>query len=298
MAEFDLIAKYFAPLSIDGLKDDAVVLDIPAGHQLVVSSDTSNRGDHFVEEMSAYDAARKCLRSNVSDLASMGADPLAYQLNLALPQDLDEGWLADFASGLAADQKEYGIALSGGDTTGMSAGGLSVSITAFGLVPTGQAVTRGGARKGDLVVITGILGDASLNRLHMPSPPVSIASLVRTHAHAAIDISDGILADLGHVCSVSGLGARLEFEKIPLSDKGRAALKGGQASPESLLTWGEDYELAMAVPPSNIEVFQKQAAEQGVCLSVIGIFEEGEGVKVFDQDGREMPFTKTGWMHF
>ncbi|HOO82859.1 MAG TPA: thiamine-phosphate kinase [Alphaproteobacteria bacterium] len=298
MAEFDLIEKYFAPLSMDGLKNDTAVLDIPAGHQLVVSSDTSNRGDHFVEEMSAFDAGRKCLRSNVSDLVSSGADPLAYQLNLALPKDLDEDWLAGFADGLAADQALYNIALSGGDTTGMRAGGLSVSITAMGLVPTGRAVLRSGARAGDVVVITGILGDAYLSRLHMPSPPVVLAPLVRKYAKAAVDISDGILADLGHICSVSGLGARLEFDKIPLSDKGRAALRDGKASSEDLLTWGEDYELAMAVSPSDVEAFQKQAGALGVALSVVGVFEAVAGVKVFDQDGHEMSFSKTGWQHF
>ena len=274
------------------------MLDISAGHQLVVSSDTSNRGDHFVEEMSAFDAARKCLRANVSDLVSSGADPLAYQLNLALPKDLDESWLADFAAGLAADQKEYGIVLSGGDTTGMSAGGLSVSITVFGLVPTGRAVLRSGAREGDVVVVSGILGDAYLSRLHMPSPPLVLAPLVRKYAHAAVDISDGILADLGHICNVSGLSARLEFDKIPLSEKGRAALENGQASAEELLTWGEDYELAMAVAPEDIECFQKQAEALGVALSVAGIFEAGAGVKVFDRNGQEMSFSKTGWVHF
>lgn len=298
MPEFDLIEKYFAPLSMDGLKNDTAVLDIPAGHQLVVSSDTSNRGDHFVEEMSAFDAGRKCLRSNVSDLVSSGADPLAYQLNLALPKDLDEAWLAGFAEGLAADQALYNIALSGGDTTGMSAGGLSVSITAMGLVPRGRAVLRSGARAGDVVVITGILGDAFLSRLHMPAPPVVLAPLVRKYAKAAVDISDGIMADLGHICNASGLSAALECDKIPLSEKGRAALESAEASAEELLTWGEDYELAMAVAPEDFDAFRAEAKALGVSLSAAGVFEPGQGVKILDKAGQPISFSKTGWQHF
>jgi len=301
MAEFDLIDKYFAPLAgpgAGGLLDDGAVLDIPQGHQLVISSDTSNRGDHFVEEMPAEVAARKCLRSNLSDLAAMGADPFSYQLNLALPKDIDETWIAAFADGLKADQDEFGIFLSGGDTTGMGAGGLSVSITALGLVPTGEAVPRGGAQEGDLVVVSGELGDASLDRLRMPYPRSAISGLVRRYAHAAIDISDGLPADLGHICSVSGLSAALEFEKIPFSKTGRSALQTGKTTPEDILTWGEDYELALAVPPSDIEAFRQKAADQGVTLHVIGLFNAGQGVTILDKSGTALKFSKAGWTHF
>lgn len=298
MAEFDLIEKYFAPLSIDGLKDDCAVLDVPEGMQLVVSSDTSNRGDHFVEEMSAYDAARKCLRSNLSDLAASGADPFTYQLNLALPKDLPEEWLRDFAAGLAADQEEFGIRLSGGDTTGMMAGGLSVSITVMGLLPKGQAVVRGGARTGDVVFITGTLGDASMNRLHIATPRNVLAPLLRQYASAAVDISDGILLDLGHIARHSGLAARLDFKRIPLSDKGRAALETGKATPESLLTWGEDYELAITVPSAHASVFQDEARKLGVPVALVGAMEEGQGVRLYDAQGEDMKFSKSGWQHF
>ncbi len=298
MAEFDLIEKHFAPLSIDGLKDDAAVLDIPAGFQLVITSDTSNRGDHFVEEMPPADAARKCLRSNLSDLAAMGADPFSYQLNLALPKDIDEAWIAAFAGGLKADQDEFGIQISGGDTTGMAAGGLSISITALGLVPTGQAVSRGGAKEGDLVVVTGPLGDASLDRLRMPYPRTAVAPLVRKYASAGVDVSDGLPADLGHICAVSNLSATLEFAKIPFSDKARAVLSSGQTTPQDIITWGEDYELALAVPSANIEAFQSEAVEQGVTLCVIGIFGSGEGCTILDENGAPMLFDKMGWTHF
>ncbi len=301
MSEFGWIEKYFAPLAgagASGLQNDGAVLDIPAGMQLVMSSDTSNRDDHFVSEMSPFDAARKCLRSNLSDLAAMGADPLCYQLNLALPRDIEESWVAEFSRGLAADQAEFGIALSGGDTTGMQVGGLSVSITVLGLVPSGRALPRGGAKVGDVVVVSGILGDASLSRLHIPSPPLKIAPLMRKYARAAIDISDGLPADLGHVCNVSGVGARLELAKIPFSEKGHAAVKVGETTPQDLLIWGEDYELAMAVPPEAFDDFKAEAAEMGVMLSAIGSIVEGSGVEVLDESGVPLIFGKPGWQHF
>lgn len=298
MAEFDLIEKYFAPLSLDGLKNDAAVLDIPPGRQLVVTSDTSNRGDHFVEEMSAFDAARKCLRSNLSDLAAMGADPFVYQLNLALPKEIDEDWLAGFAKGLAADQKEFGIKLAGGDTTAMGAGGLSVSITALGLVPAGAAVTRGGAQAGDLAVLTGPLGDACLDRLRLPYPRSGLSPLIRRYARAAVDISDGLPADLGHICEVSGCGAQIDLARIPFSDTVRATLRSGEKTPQEILTWGEDYELALAVAPAHIKEFQKKAQECGVSLSVIGVFTEVPGLEMQDEQGRPLKFETTGWQHF
>lgn len=301
MAEFDLIHTYFAPLSgkgAGGLLDDGAVLDIPAGHQLVVSSDTSNRGDHFVEALPPADAAKKCLRSNLSDLAAMGADPFVYQLNLALPKEIDEAWLKEFASGLAADQEEFGIVLSGGDTTGMTDGGLSVSITAMGLVPTGTAVPRGGAQAGDLAVVTGELGAACLNRLHLPYPRTAISALVRKYARAAVDISDGLPADLGHICEVSGLGAELVLENIPLAQTARDAIKNGEKSAQELLVWGEDYELALAVQPENIEDFTREAEGLGVPLAVTGVFTAGDGVEIMGPDGKPLVFDKMGWTHF
>ncbi len=302
MAEFDLIHRYFSPLAgkgAGGLLDDAAILDIPPGKQLVVTSDTSNRGDHFVDALPPKEAAQKCLRSNLSDLAAMGADPFCYQLNLALPKNLEDDWLAEFAKGLAADQKEFGIFLSGGDTTAMGAGGLSVSITALGFVPPGEAVKRGGARIGDLAVVTGPLGDACLDRLRIPYPRTAIAPIIRRYAKAAVDISDGLPADLGHICEVSGLAARVELEKIPLSKKVREAIRSGEKSPQDILIWGEDYELALAVAPENFESFKAAAAGQGVELAAIGVFEKGNPVvTVMDKAGKPLVFERTGWQHF
>lgn len=306
MAEFEWIERYFAPLAGAygrGLKDDGAVFDIPLDEngracQLVVSSDTSNRGDHFVEEMSAFDAARKCLRSNLSDMAAMGADLLSYQLNLALPRDIGEDWVAEFARGLAADQEEYGISISGGDTTGMDIGGLSVSITVLGTVPKGQAVPRGGARVGDLVVVTGCLGDASINRLHIAPVPNGLAPAIREYASAAIDISDGLPADLGHICTTSGVGAKIRAEDIPISETLRAAIEAGETSIPEMLVWGEDYELCMAVAPQDLSDFMVAAAERGVSLSVIGEFVKGQNVEFLDEAGQPIAFGKPGWQHF
>ncbi len=302
MAEFEIIHKHFAPLAgkgAGGLLDDGAVLDIPGGQQLVVTSDTSNRGDHFVDELPPEDAAKKCLRSNISDLAAMGADPFAYQLNLALPKEIDEGWLAAFAKGLEADQKEFGIFLSGGDTTAMSAGALSVSITAFGLVSEGKAVSRGGAHAGDLAVVTGPLGDAFLDRMRIPYPRTAIAPLIRQYAKAAVDISDGLPADLGHICEVSGLAAQVELAKIPFSKKVHEAMHSGTKTPQDILTWGEDYELALAVAPGDFDSFKTEAGKQGVELSAIGVFEGGTpDVRVMDKNGEALIFEKTGWQHF
>ena len=227
MSEFEVIAKYFAPLTMGrdgsaGLCDDAAVVCVPDGHELVVSSDTLNEGVHFLEGCDPADIAHKALRVNLSDLAAMGAEPLCYQLNIAFPEAPSDGWLAAFTGALMDDQKTYGIYCSGGDTTSIKGGFLSVSITVMGSVPKGRAVRRGGAKAGDLIILSGAVGDAVLGlqvlceglerdeyagavaRYLRPEPRCACASLLRGFAHAAIDISDGLLADLGHVAAASG----------------------------------------------------------------------------------------------
>ncbi len=322
MNEFDLIAQYFEPLTLGrreagGLRDDAAVLKIPEGRELVVTSDTLNEGVHFLpKEKKPEHIARKALRVNLSDLAAMGAEPYCYQLNLALPEEPEAAWLEAFTSALAEDQKAYGIFLSGGDTTGTK-GPLSVSITAMGLVPEGRAVRRSGAKAGDYIVLTGPVGDAFLGlqvlcgeidlkdpeyvieRYRFPNPRTALAEALRLYAHAAVDVSDGLAADLGHICAASGLGAKVELGKIPFSDAAQKLLKEEVVTYEDLLTGGDDYEVLLAVPPDDFQAFLEAAvAKQGVTPQVIGSFEDGQGVSVLDAKGRALSFERTGWRHF
>lgn len=306
MNEFSIIEKYFAPLGRDGFKDDAAVLQIPSGHELVVTSDTLNEGVHFWEGEDAAFIARKALRVNLSDLAAMGADPFCYQLNIAYPQKPTERWLQKFTDALAADQKEFDIFCSGGDTTSINGPlSLSISITALGLVPRGKAVKRSGAKDGDVAVLTGPIGDAwiglevlrgnikpahperYLNAYRAPVPQIKIAANVRTHAHAGADISDGLIADLGHICKASNIGAMIELAKIPFSPH---ALE--LASAQQLITGGDDYQLVLAVPPAQLSALDFPH-------HVIGRFEAGrQGVVVMDKDGQPLSFSSAGWQHF
>jgi thiamine-monophosphate kinase len=307
MNEFSLIERYFQPLSPIRLKDDAAVLSIPAGHELVVTSDTLNEGTHFMAGAAPADIAHKALRVNLSDLAAMGAEPLAYQLNIAFPACPEEAWLESFTAVLAADQEAFGIFCSGGDTTSIK-GPLSISITAMGVVPAGQAVTRGGARPGDALLLTGPVGGAFcglqalrgqpgftlsaalIEAYYRPHPRTDLAGLMQAYAHAAIDISDGLIADLFHICEASGVQAALEANTVPLLEDVRALLRSGAVSLENLFTGGDDYQLLLAVPPGAVEHFQG-------CVT-IGHFEEGAGVRILNADGQTLSFKEKGWTHF
>lgn len=304
MNEFEIIEKYFAPLGLDGFMDDAAVIEIPDGFDLVVTSDTLNEGTHFWVGEDAAFIAHKALRVNLSDLASMGADPLCYQLNIAYPEKPSAEWLEKFTGALGADQKEFGLYCSGGDTTSIN-GPLSISITALGLVPKGQAVRRGGAKAGDAVVLTGPIGGAWIGleilRGHLspenpapflaacrvPVPQIKIVSAIRAHAHAVADISDGLLADLGHICAASGVGADIVLADIPFAP---GALSLAEA--EKLLTGGDDYQLVLAVPPESL-------SQLGFEHHVIGQFVQGAAdVRVMDKDGKILSFCASGWQHF
>ncbi len=320
MNEFEMIQSYFRPLTMNraeagGLKDDAAILDIPQGYELVISSDTLNEGVHFVRGESAANIAHKALRVNLSDMAAMGANPYCYQLNLAFSDFPDEAWAKEFSAALLADNQEFGIFCSGGDTT-VTEGPLLVSMTITGLVLKNNAVKRSGAKDGDLLVVSGTIGDAAigvkvllgllkladpapfLKACHTPMPRTPISHAVSRFANAGIDISDGFIADIGHVSSASGLAARVELDKIPLSAAARGVLETKKVKIEQLLTGGDDYELALAVPHENFEAFQKEAAERGVQLSVVGVFEQGQGVRVFDGAGKVLAFDRAGWTHF
>ncbi len=313
MNEFEAIQKYFRPLTEghDALQDDAAILTIPPGHELVVTSDTLNAGTHFVETASPENIAHKSLRVNLSDLAAMGAKPLAYQLNIAFPQKPGADWLAAFTAALLKDQKQFGIYCSGGDTTSIQ-GPLSISITAMGLVPAGKALRRNGAKVGDHIILTGPVGDALIglrvlqkkiktadddyftNAAFRPVPRTAHAETLREFCTAAMDISDGLLADLGHICTASGCGADIAIQPGMFS---KQAVRTNMGAAD-LLTGGDDYELLLSVPPEKSAPLLTALKREGLFPIKIGEFRDGQGVTLRDEAGQLLSPEKHGWTHF
>lgn len=322
--EFDLIARFLRPLADNpaalGLADDAALLTPPVGESLVLTKDMLAAGVHFFADDPPASIARKALRVNLSDLAAKGARPLGYLLGLALPSDWAVGWMEDFASGLADDQARYGISLLGGDTLKAS-GGLTLSITAIGAVPDASMVRRSGARVGDILFVSGTIGDAALGlRLRLgtidaapagaaaahlldrylhPQPRLCLADLLRRHAHAALDISDGLVGDLGHMLRASGVGAVLEAAKVPLSPAAALLVAHDRTALESVLTGGDDYEIIASVPPAEAELFQARAAAAGIAVTAIGHIVEGRGPAiVLDAAGAALSLRQGSHDHF
>lgn len=327
MNEFSVIETYFLPLTMGcaeagGLQDDAAVFAVPEGYELVVTSDTLNEGVHFLSNETPENIARKVLRSNLSDLAAMGAKPFCYQLSMAFPRVPDDAWLSQFTGALLDNQKAYGIFCSGGDTTSLQ-GKLSIGVTAMGLVPNGEAVRRRGAQSGDYIVVTGPIGDAALGlkillemeegvrrsystrwpyalqRHYRPEPRLDIAPLVRKYAHAAIDISDGFLADIGHICKASGVGAYVSLSEFRYSRDVRGAIEEGYFSYGDVLSGGDDYELILAVPPENRDLFFNELKKYDLNPFVAGVFEgDALNILVFDAQGQALTPPSKGWLHF
>jgi len=317
--EFDLIAKLFAPLTGGddralGLLDDAAVIPQKAGIDTVVSTDTLVAGVHFLMIESADVIARRLLRVNLSDIAAMGATPSAYFLNLSLPSDIGNDWLVKFASGLAADQQKFSLNLLGGDTT-RTPGPLALSVTIFGEAPAGHAVRRSTAQVGDRIFVSGTIGDAGLGlarlqdgagdadhlvqRYQLPDPRVSLGSALRGTATAMADVSDGLLADLGHICEASSLGAIVEASAVPVSDAARLAIGPEDTDVLGLLTSGDDYELVFTVPPGRIDHVHKASVQAGTPVTEIGRMEGVPGeVTVKGSDGGDITPEKTGYRHF
>lgn len=264
-------------------------------------------GVHFLAGDAPDLIARKLLRRNLSDLAAMGAAPLGYLLTMALPKHIDDAWLEKFALGLKADQLEFGFALFGGDSAS-SLGGSAFTATLIGHVAKGAALRRNGARPGDAIWVTGTIGDAALGlqarfgklqdrtgfltaRSLLPSPRIGLA--LAGIVHAAIDVSDGLVQDLGHLARESGVGAVLESRLVPVSD---AAVEFGDSVLEARLTDGDDYELLLAVPKENAEALARACGD--LRLTRIGEFTEGSEVEIRDASGGKMTFHKAGWTHF
>lgn len=320
--EFDLIAKYFRPLAagVSGalsLTDDAAVLDLPPDRSLVATADTLVAGIHFRPDDPPGDIARKVVRVNLSDLAAMGASPLALLLAALLPRETTEDWLEGFAAGLKDDTKLYRAPLVGGDTVAGD-GPLTLSLTALGTVPRNEALTRSGAKPGDEIFVTGTIGDgylglevaeggltwlapavreSLLDRYRRPRPRLDIGTRLHRHAHAAIDISDGLLADLGHVCACSGVGARIAAARVPLSEGARAVVGADPARLAGLLGGGDDYELLFAAPGGEREALAKIGAGLGVPVTRIGRICEGDSVTVEDADDLGLALKLLGYQH-
>lgn len=321
--EFALIAEIFAPLATDplafGLTDDAAIIAPSPGKDLVVTADMLIAGVHFFTDDAADLTARKLLRVNLSDLAAKGATPHAYLLTVALPHNVTITWLRNFAGGLAADQQQFGISLLGGDTTA-TAGPLTLSVTAMGFVPEGRMLRRAGACAGDGIYVTGSIGDSVLGlavrrhgapagmaredadflleRYLLPRPRVAMAPFLAGLAHAAIDISDGLAADLGHVCKASGLGARVMAADVPLSEAAGRALARGATGLVQLFTGGDDYELLLAVTDAAAPELQRRCQLLGVPLTRIGQFTAAGEVIFRDAKGAKLAMDSGGYRHF
>jgi thiamine-monophosphate kinase len=249
------------------------------------------------------------LRVNLSDLAAKGARPLGYLLALSLPGRTGFDWLKEFAKGLAKDQREFGIALLGGDTTA-TPGPLTIVVTALGVVPKGKMIRRGGAKPGDLVFVSGTIGDAAAGlallrrksetpralivRYRTPSPRLSLGLALRGVASAAIDVSDGLLADLGHIAQTSQVRISLGADRLPLSP----VLRRLRGDPVRAATAGDDYEIAFTAPARKRAAVAKAAAVAGIPVTEIGWVGKGEGVVLLDRRGREIAVARRGYAHF
>jgi thiamine-monophosphate kinase len=320
LSEFELIERYFARLGaprddvVLGVGDDAALLDVPVGLALAVSADTCIAGVHFPRDLDPCAAGHRALAVNLSDLAAMGARPAWFTLCLTLPEARPE-WLEPFAAGLAGLAMRHGVALIGGDVT--RGPETVITIQVLGHVQPGRALRRHGARVGDLIQVTGTLGDAALaldawrrgprpcggdaaalwERLAYPAPRVEAGQRLLGLATSAIDISDGLAQDLGHILRGSGVGATVHLDRLPLS---AAALRCASeaAARAAALTGGDDYELVYTVPPHCASGAEAALAELGLQVSSIGIIEAMRGLRVLDGYGAAVPLTDCGFRHF
>jgi thiamine-monophosphate kinase len=331
VAEFDLIALIRDRCAVAredvrlGIGDDAALLAVPAGQLLAVSTDTLVDGVHFPIGTHAYDIGWKALAVNLSDLAAMGATPAWATLALTLPE-ADGRWVEQFADGFATLAGEFKLALVGGDTT---QGPLSITVTVHGFVPGGGALLRSGARVGDGVFVTGTPGDAAaglrcldrddvaaaellsapaglrealIARLNRPVPRVAQGLALRGHATACIDVSDGLLADLGHICAASGVGAQIDADALPASSA-LLSLFDSVTRRAFLLNGGDDYELCFTAPDQDASALLGDLARSGCGATRIGRIVAGSGdaamrVLVTDSAGMALPIARAGWEHF
>jgi thiamine-monophosphate kinase len=320
-----LIGRHFKPLATHpgalGLVDDAAVLAVPKGQELVITADAIVGGVHFFPDDAPDAVAKKALRVNLSDLAAKGAKPAGFLLTLALPKR-SERWLAAFARGLGADVRRYHCALLGGDTV-TTPGPVAISVTAFGVLPHGKMLRRSGARVGDRIVVTGTIGDAALGlklrkqpgltrrwglhaamrrhllaRYLLPQPRNALAAVLRTHASAAMDVSDGLAGDLGKLCHASGVGAEVQATRVPLSAAARRAIAAYPRLIETALTGVDDFEVVAAIPPRRLRAFLAASRRAGVRVAEIGRVTRGQGARFLGENGKPLRFARASFSHF
>ncbi len=321
-----LIARYFRPLATDpgafDLRDDAATLMPPPGMEVVLQADALVGGVHFFPDDPADLVARKALRVNLSDLAAKGATPAGFLLTLALPAETSEAWLQDFARGLGDDAAAFGCPLLGGDTVRTS-GPVVISISAFGLVPQGRMVRRAGAQAGDVIVVTGTIGDSALGlllrtdaaaaarwkldhvergtlaeRYLLPQPRLALAKAVLEHATAAMDVSDGLAGDLAKLCGVSGVDAEVDAAKVPFSAAAAKAIAAEPGLLQGALSGGDDYEIIATLPAAKLGALRSAGAATGVPVTEIGRIVAGRGGARFFDHGQQLAFERTSFSHF
>ncbi|MGH7047519.1 MAG: thiamine-phosphate kinase [Stellaceae bacterium] len=319
--EFERIRRYFAPLAGPGglgLLDDAALVDCQPGQRLVMTADAIVEGVHYLPDDPPELVAKKLLRVNLSDLAAMGARPLSYLLTTALPAARGAAWIAGFAHGLAEDQRRFGIALIGGDSVA-TPGPAVLALTAIGEVSAGAEIRRNGARAGDIVWVSGTIGDAYLGlgllrgadpelpsehraaligRFRVPEPRVALGPALRGIARAMIDVSDGLLADLGHICETSGCAATVTLDALPCSAAAQGVLAQDGARRAALATGGDDYELLFTASAAAGDRIAELSATLGLPITAIGRIEAGAGVRLVDAPGHEVAIESHGYRHF
>jgi thiamine-monophosphate kinase len=323
LSEFDIVKNYFAPLTVTekgafNLTDDAAVMDIPNGRGLVVTTDTLVEGVHFLTEDLPENIAAKLLRVSLSDLAAMGSTPAFYNLSIATKASTPSDWFKAFAAGLLADQKQFGITLIGGDTVATS-GPITLSITAMGLVEKGRVIRRNGARLGDDIWVSGSIGDAALgllvatgklrsiseknrkylmSRYRKPVPQTLLGPKLTNYINSAIDISDGLIADLKHICEASNLGASVQIADVPLSNPAKIVLAEEPGYIDLILSGGDDFELLFTADKSFRTIEKSLTKDLNVSLTRIGMIVRGRSVEIFDVNGDEYSISKIGYTHF
>ncbi|MDV7338651.1 thiamine-phosphate kinase [Terasakiella sp. A23] len=315
LGEFEQISQIMAPLAEKakgafGLKDDAAVFSHGTNQEIVVTTDTLIADVHFFADDPAETIAHKLLGVNLSDLAAMGASPLHYTLNASYPKDITVDWIKAFAKGLQAMQERYGIVLIGGDTT-RTPGPLSLSVSAFGTVSTGESVRRTTARAGDLICVSGTIGDGALgllvaqdklsdetshllNRYQCPQPRVDLGKELSGFATACLDVSDGLITDFRHM----DVGGAITWSKIPLSAPAQKLVSKDSSLISTILNGGDDYELLFAIDPKDETRLAEISERTETAITVIGRIQDGSDISVIDGAGQKMDVAKVGYRHF